>query len=324
MRKRYHLVSLDITLTEIVTHHAPSLPLPASGKTGVRFAALSSWSAQDLSLGRLVEGHVDALAILAEAQAQPVKAGSSYGVWAARNGTGTTKARRNGAGWWCLSGRKPFCSGSGLIDRALVTAETEDGYRLFDIALAENVVGVGVGSWQAVGMADSVSDTLEFGGSPIPPERAIGDPGFYLDRLGFWFGAIGVAACWYGGALGLVDNLIASLPQSPPDVITAELGRAVAHVRSMRNLLDHAAAAIDSDPEGAQVRGRELALSVRYSVHHSSTQVLGHVAAAGGARPLCHDRTQAQRAADLYVYLAQHHGPLDAMELGRLALSGAR
>jgi hypothetical protein len=70
MRKRYHLVSLDITLTEIVTHHAPSLPLPASGKTGVRFAALSSWSAQDLSLGRLAEGHVDALAILAEGSSE--------------------------------------------------------------------------------------------------------------------------------------------------------------------------------------------------------------------------------------------------------------
>lgn len=316
-------MALDVALTEIVTYHAPSIPLPASGKTALRLAALSSWSARDLSLGRLAEGHIDALAILAEAHAQPVNVDASYGVWAARNGTGGTKARRNGDGWWFLTGRKPFCSGSGLIDRALVTAEAEDGYRLFDIALAENVVGIGAGSWQAVGMADSVSDTLEFGGAPIPPERAIGGPDFYLDRPGFWFGAIGVAACWYGGALGLVDNLTASLPHAPADVITAELGRAVAHVRSMHSLLEHAAGAIDADPEDAQGRGRELALSVRYSVHHSSTQVLGHVATAGGARPLCHDRAQAQRAADLYVYLGQHHGPLDALELGQLALSGA-
>jgi len=316
-------VSQDVALTEIVTHHAPSVPFPASGKTSLRFAALSAWSARDLSLGRLAEGHVDALAILAEAHAQPVSVDASYGVWAARNGTGDTKARQNGDGWWHLSGRKSFCSGSGLIDRALVSAETEDGYRLFDIALAENVVSVETGSWQAVGMADSVSDTLEFGGPPIPPEQAIGGADFYLSRPGFWFGATGVAACWSGGAQGLVDNLTSSLPQSPPDVITAELGRAVAHVRSMHSLLEHAAGAIDADPKDARGRGREVALSVRYSVHHSSTQVLGHVAAAGGARPLSHDRAQAQRAADLYVYLAQHHGPFDAVELGRLALNGA-
>ena len=41
-----------------------------------------------------------------------------------------------------------------------------------------------------------------------------------------------------------------------------------------------------------------------------------------GALPLV-TAAQAQRAADLYVYLGQHHGPLDALELGQLALSGA-
>jgi len=65
------------------------------------------------------------------------------------------------------------------------------------------------------------------------------------------------------------------------------------------------------------------AMVLRHAVQLGATQVLGHVAAAGGARPLCHDRSQAQRAADLYVYLAQHHGPQDAAEIGRLALSGA-
>jgi hypothetical protein len=44
--------------------------------------------------------------------------------------------------------------------------------------------------------------------------------------------------------------------------------------------------------------------------------------AAGGARMFCFDRRQSQRAADLYVYLAQHHGPQDAAALGRLALDG--
>ena len=89
---------------------------------------------------------------------------------------------------WHLAGAKPFCSGSTRIDRALVTAECDDGYRLFDISVAENVVGVHPGSWPAVGMADSLSDTLDFGGPPVPTSRAVGPPNFYLDRPGFWFG----------------------------------------------------------------------------------------------------------------------------------------
>ena len=57
-------------------------------------------------------------------------------------------------------------------------------------------------------------------------------------------------------------------------------------------------------------------------VHHGSQQVLVNTAAAGGAGPLCHDPQQARRAADLYVYLAQHHDVKDANILGRMACDG--
>ena len=66
-------------------------------------------------------------------------AGDTYGVWAARSPSGTTA--RLAADGWHLEGQKPFCSGSTRIDRALVTAECADGYRLFDVSVAQNVVG---------------------------------------------------------------------------------------------------------------------------------------------------------------------------------------
>jgi hypothetical protein len=90
----------------------------------------------------------------------------------------------------------------------------------------------------------------------------------------------------------------------------------------MRAVLHDAAREIDADPSNARGGGRTRALVVRHAVHHGATEVLAHVAAAGGARPLCLNRTQSRRAADLYVYLAQHHGPQDAAALGRLALDG--
>jgi hypothetical protein len=214
---------------------------------------------------------------------------------------------------------KPFCSGGRLIDRALVTADTPDGYRLFDISVPQNVVGSRPDSWLAVGMADSLSESLDFGGPAIPGDMAIGGPGFYLERPGFWFGAIGVAACWFGGAQGLVDHLVNSLDPQTSDVVFAELGHAVAHAAAMRSVIEAAAAAIDADPLDQSGEAQLRSMVVRHAVHHGSNQVLSHTAAAGGARPLCHSREQARRAADLYVYLAQHHGPQDAAALGRMA-----
>jgi hypothetical protein len=122
---------ISLEFEHIVMEQAPELPLPGEGRTWERFEALSSWAAKDLSLGRLAEGHVDALAILTEAGLKLSNPRATYGVWAARSGSAVTTARREGDGWR-ISGQKAFCSGSALIDRALVTAESADGYRLFD------------------------------------------------------------------------------------------------------------------------------------------------------------------------------------------------
>ena len=54
----------------------------------------------------------------------PIPAG--YGVWAARSGNGGVTAAPV-AGGWILEGRKPFCSGSGVLDRALITARHPTG-----------------------------------------------------------------------------------------------------------------------------------------------------------------------------------------------------
>src|SRR5665213_1482081 len=304
-------------LNDFVRTDGSDLPLPGSGATWRRLDVLSTWAARDLSLGRLAEGHGDALAILAEAGMQPLGELAIYGVWAARSREGGTSAERVKGGWQ-LSGQKEFCSGTGIIDRALVTADTIEGYRLFDVSLEDNVRGVKENSWPAVGMANSASQTLEFGGLIVREEQEVGEPDFYTKRPGFWFGAAGVASCWYGGALGLVNSLMNSLAESPSEQVLAGVGNAVAQIESMRELLKSTADAIDRDPKDDEERAHYRALVVRQVVHDAATNVLARVGAAGGARPLCHDLEQSRRAADLFVYLSQHHGGSDAIELGRL------
>jgi alkylation response protein AidB-like acyl-CoA dehydrogenase len=266
----------------------------------------------------LVEGDADARAILAES-GRVADGPTTYGVWAARSPEAELRAEPEPGGWR-LTGTKAFCSGSGVLDRALVTAEAPDGYRLFDVATDEVAAAPVPGSWPAVGMADSLSETLEFGGASVPPDSAVGPPGFYTDRPGFWFGACGVAACWYGGALGLVGGVMRTLDPDPGDLVLAELGRQSAGLWAMRTLLAEVAASIDADPRDRAGRARERALMLRQVVHRGCAAILRSTSDVGGARPLCHDARQARLAADLHVYLAQHHGGPDALHLGTSAL----
>ncbi|HUY05928.1 MAG TPA: hypothetical protein VMU99_01550 [Acidimicrobiales bacterium] len=309
---------VQLAFEEFFRTDGSNLPLPGSGETWRRFEVLAFWASVDLSVGRLAEGHSDAMAILAEAGMKPCGDDAKYGVWAARSHGGCTSAKPV-VGGWRLTGSKAFCSGTNIIDRALVTADTPDGYRIFDVAVAEHVSRIHEDSWPAVGMADSRSETLDFTGPVIPEERAVGPAGFYTDRPGFWFGAAGVAACWYGGAQGLMNSLISSLPIEPNEHVLSDLGLAMAGVETMRAVLHSVADAIDRDPDDATKNARFQTLVARQVVHDAALEVLTRVGSAGGARPLCLDREQSRRAADLFVYLSQHHGGSDAADLGRLA-----
>ena len=108
-----------------------TLPAPGGGDTVARWAALARWGRADLPLGRLAEGHTDAVAILRELGARP-HPHACYGVWAARpGGIGAELSgdpRR-------LTGTVRFCSGARDLDRALVVAAAPEGMRLVDLAL---------------------------------------------------------------------------------------------------------------------------------------------------------------------------------------------
>ncbi len=291
---------------------APELPRPGSGRTPARMEALAAVAGRDLSVGRLYEGHTDAMAILAEAGRAPAAPGVAYGVWAARSPRDPTTARPRAAGW--------VLSGFGIIGRALVSADAPDGYRLFDVDLAAGGITAVDGSWPAVGMAGSASLTVTFDSTPVGALGAVGAPGFYTGRPGFWFGAVGVAACWYGGAVGLVGRLVDRFPTTANEHALSELGRCIARVTAMHAVLEAATRAIDADPADTTGRARYRALAVREAVHGHCVEILAHAAGAGGARVLGHDADQARRAADLYVYLSQHHSGADAAVIGRLAL----
>ena len=74
---------------------------------------------EDLSLARLAEAHFDAIAILTAAGRRPV-GNALYAVWASEKPGQALRLQSQGS-YLAVSGTKPFCSGAGLVDRALVT-----------------------------------------------------------------------------------------------------------------------------------------------------------------------------------------------------------
>lgn len=293
---------------------ALDLPLPGCGRTLPRWYALAELSAADLVLGRLAEAHADATAILAELGG-PAPDGL-WGVWAAEPPSARVEAARNRSGWQ-LTGRKAWCSGALVLDCALITAYAGEDRMLFAVDVRD-VVPL-PHTWAAVGMG--ASGSISVGLSGVRAE-AVGGPGSYLDRPGFWHGGAGVAACWYGGALGAARTLLAAAREGPRDPhALAHLGAVDALVAGLGAHLAVAAAEIDADPNGPQAQQRAVRLRAR--VEAGATEILDRVGRALGAGPLCLDPVQAQRAADLQVYLRQSHAERDLAGLGALAVRDA-
>ncbi|HEV7559590.1 MAG TPA: acyl-CoA dehydrogenase family protein, partial [Kofleriaceae bacterium] len=273
---------LVLEVRRLAATGALDLPLPGNGATWARFQALAEIAARDLSLSRIVEGHVDAIAILAEAGQVP--APGIYGVWAAESPDHRVEATR-GPGGWRLRGRKRYASGARGIDRALVTARCSDGDRLFDIALGDRGVRPIAGSWQAVGMAATDSIDVELDHVVVADERIVGTPGFYLTRAGFWRGAVGVAACWYGGALGCFRFARSWLRRgTPSEHQLAHLGGMAATCEVLRVVLVDAADLIDQGHDA-----RVPALVVRHVVEQGCQDVMTRCGRALGSSPLVFD-----------------------------------
>ncbi|MEV6286129.1 acyl-CoA dehydrogenase family protein [Kribbella sp. NPDC051770] len=289
------------------------LPLPGAGQTRERWQALTELGRTDLALARLAEGHTDATSILRQAGVEPEKE-ALYGVWAARSG-GTGAMVRDGK----LSGTVRFCSGAHSLDRALVVALDDDGESsMYDVPLDQPGIVRVADTWQAVGMDASDSPDVVF--EDVAVGNRIGAPGFYTSRPGFWWGGGGVAAVWYGGALGLVDRTIDYLRsgKGADEHQLAHLGELQTSLAATAGLLKLTAAAVDAgEPVTTEI------WLLRASAEQTARAVADRVPRIVGPTPLSRDRAFAQAFADLQVYVRQHHAERDYAALGRRFLEAS-
>jgi hypothetical protein len=309
---------------------AATTPPLTAGTAGQVFATLAAVAADDVALARTVEPHLDALGVLAQAGVD-VPTDTTWGVFAAEGPGLRLEAHRTtdaGPDAFLLSGTKPWCSLASTLSHALVTAHDGAERRLFAVDLRHEGVHAHDEAWVARGMPDVPSGPVDF---RAVPAQAVGDPGWYLHRPGFAWGGIGVAACWWGGAVGLARVLrdhAAARPDS--ELLRAALGAVVADLADAEDAVAGAARRIDATaategaPADASAAPEEdwalLAQVVRSRVRRAVDAVLSRVVGAIGPGPLTSDPAVAARVADLGLYVLQDHGERDLARIGRIVL----
>jgi hypothetical protein len=298
-------LSIGARLHQLIAAGHATLPLPGRGHTLTRWRALCTVASEDLALAKLYEGHTDAIAILAELGVQAPTAARAWGMWAAEPPRNKVRLQRDADGTVTLHGTKAWCSGAAIVDDALLTCWDGDaGPFLAAVDMAQPGVAIAADGWNAVGMAATASVAVTFTGARA---RVVGASRAYLERAGFWHGGAGIAACWYGGALALAEELARHLGPEPDAFRLAHLG-------AVDCALGQAAAWIDRYPD-RDAQG--IALRARAVVEDAALAVLDHAGKALGASAFCLNARFARAAADLPVYLRQSHAQRDLAALGQ-------
>lgn len=321
--------------------HALALPydhpllfaLPGRGATRTLWEALATVGGVDLSMARVIEPHLDAISILEEARRSgrtgsdtslPDGSGQggrkTWGVFAAERAD-TRLLAEGDLGRVVLSGRKPWCSLAGSLSHALVTAWVDESRRgLYAVALTADGVSVDDdGAWAARGLRDVPSGSVTFANVAATP---IGEPEWYLQRPGFAWGGMGVAAVWFGATVAVARRVFEQAGQRRLDqigqahlgAIDAELTCARLALRECADLVDHGGA------DGVQ--GAVEALRCRQIVARAAETVLWRSDHALGPGPLALEPTHAARVADLHLYVRQEHAERDQAALGRALVTG--
>ena len=314
-----HQTLNTLVMTETLRHdilnilmtYSDKIPHPASGdhsQTLIRWQILACVAGIDLTLAKWFESHLDALSILHELGYREATQGL-WAVWAAEGHPNPIRYQEGK-----ISGTKSWCSGAGIVDDGLLTYQDESGQsQLLVVSMQQAGIEIDNGAWHAVGMQATDTATIHFNQAAA---SNVGAANAYLERAGFWHGAAGVAACWYGATISIAGYLIKAYQQKPHDYKAMYLGQISTSLSVTQQYFYHVAHLIDSQP----TRSHELAIrQLRANVEQLARDVIAAVGQALGAAPFCGNAHFARLSADLPVFIRQSHGAFDLQKIGELS-----
>ncbi|ARO52860.1 putative acyl-CoA dehydrogenase, putative exported protein [Methylorubrum extorquens] len=219
-------------------------------------ALLTEIGRGDLAVGRLFEGHVNALALVlryadtavAERLARDAAEGQLFGVWNTEPAEGGLVL--DGADG--LEGVKTYASGAGFVTRPLVTARIADGRRLMLVLRLEPGERADLSDWRVHGMRTTATGTVDFSGLGLRDGEVIGAPDDYGRQPFFFAGAWRFLAVQLGGIEAVIETHRAHLSatgRADDPHQQARFGRAMVAAETSRLLVARAArlAAAEAD-----------------------------------------------------------------------------
>ena len=280
----------------------------AAGTGGI-VALLRALGRTNLALGRVLEGHVNALRLInrygAPAQRRQAAAdaidGHLFAIWAAE-----APATRVVLDRGRLAGRKAFASGVGFVTRPLITLEVPgEGECMALVAFAPGQGRDGP-PFDLHGMRAAATAAVDFTGIPLPPEARIGAPGDYMRQPEISLGAWRALAVMLGGLDALVAAFAADLrPRGRADDPhqRARLGRAlIAQETASRWVLRSAALAEADAPDEDAANYVKLA---RVAFEQACSEAMEHARRALGIAALVRPHPVERLCRDLTTYLRQ-------------------
>ena len=300
---------IDYVLHQLI-QHSFEVPYPGEGQTLKRWQILSRVAEIDLSLAKLYESHLDVLAILHELHADPEQIVGLTAIWAAEGSSEPFQLEHG-----LLSGIKPWCSAAGQVQQALLTyRDEEERSQLLLVDMTQDGIQINTNAWYAVGM--QYTRTAEVNFNQVKT-KTISKPNYYLERHGFWHGAAGVAACWFGATLKLARFLKHAIHHKSNPFKEMYLGEVSSKLYATRALFHETAKLIDADPK----HNHELIIrALRAQVEDTTLAVLELCGKALGAAPYCQQADFARCAADLPVFIRQSHAAFDLQRIGQLTM----
>ncbi len=308
-----------------LTAQLPSLVDPTTpGELLDLLRSLYGAGRTDLPLGRVFEGHVDALQIITRlgtaAQSRfaedVARGGGIFGVWNA-DLPGDPLRMNDG----CLSGGKAFASGAGLLSHALVSVDLETGRQLLLIDLTAMPPTIDTGWWQVTGMQRSETHQVRWN-ALLPPGVTVGRPGDYVREPWFSGGALRFAAVQAGGIAGVVDlvrhHLVAAGRANDPHQ-AARLAELHLFAQSAADAVARAAELWRNDRIESTLAHVAAA---RVAVYQAGERALTLAQAAVGVQAMFLDHPLSAMLSDLNVYLRQPAPDVQRARLGAAVAAG--
>ncbi len=283
---------------------------------------LRATAALDLSLARLLEGHVNALILvrrygdgdLRRACFDEAAEGHLFGVWGADDDPPVE------ASDGVLHGAKRYASGLGAVTRAVVSARSAGDVALFVVDAGETGRH-DLGGWDMSGMQESRSGRFDCVGLV---GRPLGPPGIYTREPYFVGGTWRIAAVTLGAVVGLLDRAATALRSRGHLDSDAQLlrlapvaGRAVAAWPAILR-----AGRIAAGPEGSADPDRAATLSVatRLLMEDLGQDAIAAVERSLGLTMFESSNPAGRAARDLACYLRQAGRDAFCLRTGRAFL----